>query len=97
MSSMLKYFSKISAVHNDSNSTSNLTNKERRVVDECVNRALKENSKKSEAGRQNRYTDKEWASVGKYAAQNGPTKAARRFSKLLKRDIDETTARKLRS
>ena len=58
---------------------------------------MKEESKKSVAGQYNKYMPEERASIGKYTAENGSTKAARCFSKLLKRDINESTARKLRS
>ena len=58
---------------------------------------MKEESKKSVAGQYNKYTPEERASIGKYAAENGSTKAAWCFSKLLKRDNNESTARKLRS
>ena len=91
--SLLKYFAKqtsASALHSETD----LTNKKRRTVDECVQRAMKEESKKSVAGRYNKYTPEERASIGKYAAENGSTKAARHFSKLLKRDINKSTARK---
>lgn len=88
--SLFKYFPKKSSA----TKKSDLSAEERRTVDECVKRAVKE---KKEAGRYNSYTAEQRASIGKYAAENGPTKAARRFSKLLKCDINESTARKLKS
>ena len=53
---------------------------------------MKEETKKSVVGRHNKYTPEERASIEKYAVENGSTKAARYFSKLLKRDINESTA-----
>lgn len=43
------------------------------------------------------YSAKERASIGRYAAQHGPTAAARHFSKLLGHPVPESTARKFRN
>ena len=48
-------------------------------------------------GKYNCYTPEQRASIGKYAAENGPTKAARHFTKILGSSVNESTARKLRS
>lgn len=76
-----------------------MTRKERKTIDECVKQAIAsedlEGSKKR--GRYNSYTPEERAVIGKYAAENGPTRAARHYTKTFGHDINESTARKLRS
>ena len=47
-------------------------------------------------GKYNTYTPEERARVGKYAAENGASKAASYFSKLLDRKITESTARRFK-
>ena len=47
-------------------------------------------------GKYNRYTPEERAAIGRYAAENGPTQAARHFSEKLKMKISEPTARKFK-
>ena len=44
----------------------------------------------------NVYTAKERALIGEYAAENGPASAVRHFSKVLSRNLPETTARRLK-
>lgn len=73
-----------------------LTSKERKTVDELVKQAVP-NRESRKRGRYNSYTPEQRASIGKYAAENGPTKAARHFTKILGSDVNESTARKLRS
>ena len=48
-------------------------------------------------GKYNCYTPEERAKIGKYAAENGATRAARYFSELLDRKITESTARRFKS
>ena len=48
-------------------------------------------------GQYNVYTAKERAQIGKYAAENGPASAVRHFSKVLGRNLPETTARRLKA
>ena len=47
-------------------------------------------------GKYNRYTSEERAAIGKYAAKNGPTRAAKYFSGKFKIQISEPTARKFK-
>ena len=60
-----------------------------------------ENSCEKEAptprGKYNSYSPEERAQIGKYALENGNTRAARHFSKVLNRKINESTARRLKS
>ena len=75
--SLVKYFTKqpsASALHSETD----LTNK-----DECFQWAMKKKSKNSVAGRYNKYMPEEQAFIWKYAAENGSTKGAQRFSRLL--------------
>ena len=46
--------------------------------------------------RYNRYTPEERAAIGKYAAENGPTRVAKYFSGKLNIQISEPTARKFK-
>ena len=48
-------------------------------------------------GKYNKYTAEERAQIGKYAAEYGPAKAVRHCSKLLGRQVPQTTARRLKS
>ena len=48
-------------------------------------------------GKYNNYTPEDRARIGKYAAENGATRAALHFSKVLGLDINESTARKFKS
>ena len=45
----------------------------------------------------NTYTPEQRAEIGKYAAENGNTSAARHFSKVLDFKVSESTARRLKS
>ena len=48
-------------------------------------------------GKYNSYTPKERAKIGEYAAVYGATNAARHFSGIFTRDVNESTARRLKS
>ena len=60
-----------------------------------VKRALEEDT--SGRGKYNEYMPEEGAQIGKFAAEHGPAKAVRHFSKLLSRKVPETTARRLKA
>lgn len=47
-------------------------------------------------GKYNDYSPKIRAKIGKYAAESGPTRASRHFSKELGKDVPESTARRLK-
>ena len=94
--SLLSYFKKQTSASSQSHSQGTLTPKERKKVDECVKRVLESHDSRKR-GSYNHYTAEERASIGKYASENGPTKAARHFTKVLRRNINESTARKLRT
>jgi len=47
-------------------------------------------------GKYNRYSPQQRAAIGKYAAENGPTQAARHFSDKLKMNILEPMAKKFK-
>ena len=72
------------------------TPKETEKGDEAVKQALSELRTKSR-GNYNSYTPRQKAQIGQYAAENGPTRAAAHFSSLWKLNINESTARRLKS
>ena len=53
--------------------------------------------KKKVGGKQNTYFQEERAQIGKYAAENGASKAARPFSKKTGIEMNESTPRKFKS
>ena len=65
-------------------------------VNNDIKRAKLETPEKGR-GQYNVYTAKEKAQIGKYAAENGAASAVRHFSKVLSRNLPETTARRLKS
>ena len=73
---------------------SSLSAKESIVVNEVVEKALNETGKR---GKYNKYSPNDRAKIGKYAAENGATKAARHYSKVMGFTINESTARKMKS
>lgn len=73
-----------------------LTEKEVKEATAGIRQALKDAESKGR-GKYNQYTAKERAQIGKYAAEHGPARAVRHCSKLLGRQVPETTARRLKS
>ncbi len=67
---------------------------EKQVVKDCMKKA--QLKKARNVTKHNKYTPVERAVIGKYAAENGPTKVCNHFSKELGVIIVENTARKLR-
>ena len=53
--------------------------------------------KRKVGGKPNTYSQEERAQIGKYAAENGATKAARHFSKKLGIEMNESTGRNFKS
>ena len=66
---------------------------------EKVNESVKKERESVSAKRvkYNDYSASERAQIGKYAAENGPTRAVQHFSKTLSMKIPETTARRLKA
>ncbi len=80
---------------------SSLSRKEIEGANEGVKRVLgpanHKNKKKVEpCGKYNDYSSEERMQIGKYAAENGPTKAATHFSQLFERRVLESTMRRLK-
>ena len=73
---------------------SSLKGKESTVVNEIVEKALNETGKR---GKYNKYSPEDHAKIGKYAAENGASKAARHYSKVMGFTINESTVRKMKS
>ena len=67
-------------------------------MNEEVKRTMEQDgTSKKGRGKYNDYTAEERAKIGKYAAENGPARAVRHFSKILNKKLPETTARRLKS
>ena len=71
-----------------------LSKNEMNMIEKVVEKARNNCGKRS---RYNSYTPEERAKIGKYASENGATRAARHFSQSLERSINESTARKFKS
>ena len=79
---------------------SSLSKEELEQVNETVASKTKEVLAPTSGRKRSQYNDysaEERAKIGKYAAENGATKACRHFSKTLGRSIPEATARRLKS
>ena len=74
-----------------------LTRKEVESADKAVAKALGSASKQTIRGKYNSYTAEQRAEIGKYAAENGATNAAKRYTAAWGIRINESTARRLKS
>lgn len=89
---MLRYFKRVPT------EATSLTEAELQHANDEVTRVLEEGSSTSgKRGKYNDYTPEERAKIGKYAAENGPARAVRHFSKTMSKKLPETTARRLKS
>ena len=80
--------------------SSSLTEKDLKLANKRVKSCLedaKTDPPKAKRGKYNVYTPDERAQIGRYASENGPTRAAKHFSKLWNRKVPEPTARRLKS
>lgn len=66
-------------------------------ADNAVAKALESASKRTIRGKYNCYTPEQRAQIGKYAAENGATNAAKRYTAAWGIAINESTARRLKS
>ena len=73
-------------------SVPSLSNGELVAVNACVEKVIT-TPEAASRGKYNCYTHEERAAIGRYAAETGPTQAARHFSEKLKMKISEPTAR----
>lgn len=74
-----------------------LSRKEVESADKFVAKSLESASKRTVRGKYNCYTPEQRAQIGKYAAENGATNAAKRYSASWGININESTARRLKS
>lgn len=89
---LFKYFSRVPTLPAK---VPSLSEKELERTNADVKQALEGDNKGR--GKYNEYTSEVRAQIGKYAAEHGPAKAVRHFSKLLSSKLPETTARRLKS
>ena len=90
---MLRYFKKV-----DKNPTSNvpgLTEKEVKRANEEVKRVIEQKS--GRRAKYNDYTPLQRANIGKYTVEHGPTRASHYFTKVLEKDVPESTVRRLKT
>ena len=109
MALILHYFKKKEATHTDSNTThpvplpsmvKSLSKKELEQVNETVAAKTLEWQRGPSTKRSHSYNDyslEQRAMIGKYAAENGATKACKHYSKVLAKNVPESTARRLKS
>ena len=88
---LLKYFKPRQNADSlpDHKSCLSLTEKELKSANNSVTKC---NTKSTDCQNYNAYLAEEHAQIGKYAAENSPTRASKQFSKLLKKNVPEPTA-----
>ena len=74
-----------------------LSRKEVESADKSVVKALESAAERTVRGKYNCYTSEQRAQIGKYAAENGPTNAAKRYTAMCGINVNESTARRLKS
>ena len=74
-----------------------LARKEVESADKPVAKALESASKRTVRGKYNSYTPEQRAEIGKCAAENGATNAAKRYTAAWGITVNESTARRLKS
>jgi len=99
MYSLHKYFKQSSVVPSSTSTYSFLSKKDIESANDSVGTAFaKKPATTSRVGlKYNTYTPEQRAEIGKYAAENGNTSAARHFSKVLDFKVSESIARRLKS
>ena len=93
---LLKYFKPQQNADSlpDRKSCPSLTEKELKSANDSVSKC---NTKSTDRQKYNVYSAEERAQMGKYAAENGPTRASKHFSKLLNKNVPEPTARRFKA
>ena len=67
-----------------------------RVLEESATVPRQRSVPHSCRGKYNSYSPEERAAIGKYAAENGATRAAKHFSRTLGQTVNESTTRRLK-
>ena len=93
---LLNFFKLKDKLH-DSTEASVLSKTEVEAANKQVNNALQSAAEKVSRGKYNSYTPQQRAKIGKYAAENGPTKTAKHFDTIWGIHVNESTARRLKS
>ena len=93
---LLRYLTKEKSEVPDKSTCPSLTRKEVDSANERVKDSLQQQQKITPRTKYASYTPQERALIGKYAAENGPTRAARHYSNVLKKNVPEPTARRLK-
>ena len=91
---LLNFFKLKDKLH-DSTEASVLSKTEVEAANKQVSNALQSAAEKVSRGKYNSYTPQQRAKIGKYAAENGPTKAAKHFTTIWGIHVNESTARRL--
>ena len=74
-----------------------MSEKELKSADQNVAKCLAISTNRTDTRQSyNGYSAEERAQIGKYAAENGPTRASKYFSKILKKKVPELSVRRLR-
>lgn len=93
---LLKFFKLKDKLH-DTTEASVLSKMEVEAANKQVSNALQSAAEKVSRGKYNSYTPQQRAKIGKYAAENGPTKATKHFTAIWGIHVNESTARRLKS
>ena len=91
---LLRYLMKGKSAFPDKSTCPSLTRKEVDSANECVKDSLQQQKITPSRTKYASYTPQERALIGKYAAENGPTRAARHISNVLKKAVPQPTARR---
>ena len=94
---LLKYFSVKNPPAALPTKVSSLSVNELQAANSSVQKIIERRSVPNRCGKYNHYTAEERAMIGRYAAENGPTRASKHFSKLLRKNISEPTARRFKN
>ena len=98
---LLKYFKREKEGPPDGKTCPSLTQDDLQAANAHVRKVLDDGADLREVQPKTRgkynYTPEQRAQIGKYAAENGPTRAAKHFSQLWKRKVPEPTARRLKA
>ena len=96
---LLRYFKLLQTTQSfpDCKSYPSLSDKELKSANQNVAKCLAISMNRTDTRQSyNGYSAEEHAQIGKYAAENGPTRASKHFSKILKKKVPESSVRQFR-
>ena len=96
--SLYKYFSAVKKEDLPATPPSGSTLRQKEVdsANLLVSKEIERSKNSASRGKYATYTELERARIGKYAAENGTTRACKHFSEVFKKNVPETTVRRLK-